>query len=95
MNNNNAINWLIEHSEPMHDDNGNAIPNSGSFSGTLPGRMAQQIRSHLESENVSSRDTAKRVYYNWRDGDTGYSVSFGTYHSTANAVQFNYCPDRW
>lgn len=50
-------------------------------------RLRAELKRLEQEGKATYRDGGKRVYIHFKDGDTGYSFSFGTYRGTANDLQ--------
>lgn len=89
----NAIAWIISKSIiTLKEANCTSI----YFSGTLPSRMAKELRAYAETQHATYRDCGSRVYFNWGDpADTTYALSFGAYHRTANTITFSATQERF
>ena len=86
----NAINWLKDHSEvteyPAQDFNGQMVATkSYSFNGTLPYRMAQEIKAAATSDRSSNRETT----YNGSGEMSDWAATFGARKTTATACKFS------
>lgn len=79
----NAINWMIKKADVEVLEDGTV---QFFFSGTLPRRMADEIKAAATASRVSPKSTT----YSASDDLTSWAASFGAYKSTANTVKFSY-----
>lgn len=79
----NAINWMVKKAAVEVLEDGTVC---FFFNGTLPARMAREIREAA----TSNRDHNTECTYNWSDELTSWSASFKVSKSKYNTVRFSY-----